>query len=216
MLTSISPLGEVARHNRWLHTATAYVVGSALAGAVVGLTLGAVGRAIDDLGHPSSTATGWAVVALCLVAASLDVLGAPTVTRRLLASPLHLQPIGLPSIHRQVNEDWLNRYRGWVYGAGFGLQLGVGVATIVTTSAVYLVLALEVVIANPVESMVIGAVFGVVRAAPLLSMSRVRSASELRQAHRRLISWSAPARGAAVTVMMLAAGGSAVATVVMA
>src|SRR5919199_572668 len=27
--------------------------------------------------------------------------------------------------------------RGWVYGAGFGGQLGVGVATIVTTSLVY-------------------------------------------------------------------------------
>ena len=36
---------------------------------------------------------------------------------------------------RQVNEDWMARYRGWAYGAGFGLQLGLGVVTIVTTAS---------------------------------------------------------------------------------
>ena len=44
----------------------------------------------------------------------------------------------LPTVRRQVNEDWLHRYRGGVYGFGFGFQLGLGVATIVTTAAVYL------------------------------------------------------------------------------
>src|ERR687889_382232 len=42
-----------------------------------------------------------------------------------------------PGPRRQVNEAWLHRYRGWVYGAGFGLQLGLGVTTIVSTAAVY-------------------------------------------------------------------------------
>ena len=35
----------------------------------------------------------------------------------------------LPSVQRQVNEDWLVEFRGWVYGFGFGAQLGAGVAT---------------------------------------------------------------------------------------
>ena len=37
---------------------------------------------------------------------------------------------------RQVNEDWIGRYRGWVYGAGFGAQLGLGFAVFVMTCAV--------------------------------------------------------------------------------
>ena len=31
-----------------------------------------------------------------------------------------------PFFRRQVNEDWLPRYRGWLYGVGFGWQVGVG------------------------------------------------------------------------------------------
>ena len=50
----------------------------------------------------------------------------------------------LPGPRRQVDERWLHRYRGWVYGAGFGVQLGLGVATVVTTSAVYVMLAAAV------------------------------------------------------------------------
>ena len=30
----------------------------------------------------------------------------------------------LPSHTRQVNEAWLDEYRGWVYGGGFGWQIG--------------------------------------------------------------------------------------------
>jgi hypothetical protein len=32
----------------------------------------------------------------------------------------------LPNHPRQVNERWLDQYRSWVYGAGFGWQIGVG------------------------------------------------------------------------------------------
>src|SRR6478735_3525117 len=42
----------------------------------------------------------------------------------------------LPSWRRQVDENWLSGYRGWVYGVGFGTQLGFGVVTIVTSSTV--------------------------------------------------------------------------------
>ena len=47
----------------------------------------------------------------------------------------------LPTTRRQVNEDWMGRYRGWVYGGAFGAQLGSGVATIVTSAAVYAAVA---------------------------------------------------------------------------
>lgn len=46
-----------------------------------------------------------------------------------LALDLGLGALRLPGPARQVDEDWLARYRGWVYGAGFGTQLGLGVVT---------------------------------------------------------------------------------------
>ena len=45
-----------------------------------------------------------------------------------------------------MNEEWLTSYRGWVYGAGFGAQLGTGVVTIVTSPIVYGVVLLAVVV----------------------------------------------------------------------
>jgi len=43
MLASIHPLGERARHNRWIVTVTAYVVASTLGGATLGAAAGSAG-----------------------------------------------------------------------------------------------------------------------------------------------------------------------------
>src|SRR4051794_16357363 len=102
MLTSISPLGERARGNRWSVTVAAYLLGSLLGGAALGALLGAVGELL--LGPLPLIAAG-----VCVAAAAADLAGL------------------LPRGSRQVDETWLNRYRGWVYGFGFGAQLGVGV-----------------------------------------------------------------------------------------
>ena len=40
----------------------------------------------------------------------------------------------LPVHYRQVNERWLDQFRPWVYGAGFGWQIGAGLATYIKTS----------------------------------------------------------------------------------
>src|ERR1700737_74390 len=104
MLASIHPLGERAKHNRWAVTVAFYLLGSVTAGALLGAALGTIGVH----GTPAI------VAALCVVAALVD------------ASRWRV-----PSWRRQVNEDWLRRYRGWVYGIGFGFQLGLGVVTIV-------------------------------------------------------------------------------------
>ena len=46
-------------------------------------------------------------------------------------------PQAAPGPRRQVNERWLDEYRGWVYGLGFGAQLGLGVTTVITSAATY-------------------------------------------------------------------------------
>src|SRR4051812_15517882 len=114
MLASISPLGERARGSRWSLTVAAHVVGSAAGGALAGAVLGLAGSVLPV----SDRGRGWLVIALLVVAVAFEVV--PT--------------LRLPTIHRQVDEGWLGRYRGWVYGVGYGFQLGLGAVTIVTTS----------------------------------------------------------------------------------
>jgi len=181
MLSSITPLGERGRSGRWSVTVTAYVLGSALGGAAVGALLGGLGWLL-----PLELA-GVATVALVLVsvAAAAAVLVEVGVLPR------------LPSLHRQVDEDWLHRYRGWVYGLGFGAQLGAGVVTIVTSPTVYLTGALALLTGSPLRGAAVGVTFGVVRALPVVVAGRVTTTARLVAAMRRLSSLEPVGRGAA-------------------
>ena len=58
--------------------------------------------------------------------------------------------VHLPIHRRQVNERWLDHYRAWVYGAGFGWQIGTGLATYITTAAVYLMIVLGSLTGSPI------------------------------------------------------------------
>ena len=64
---------------------------------------------------------------------------------------------GPPFLRRQVNEDWLTNYRPWVYGGGFGWQIGAGVTTYVMTAAVPLMIMLGALDAKPWAALAIGA-----------------------------------------------------------
>src|SRR3974390_2218878 len=117
MLSSISPFGERARAQSYPVTAASFIVASTLAGAVLGFVLGGAGVAL-------STTVPWPI-AIALVA----LTG--------LACDTRLFRLRVPGPRRQVNEDWLVTYRGWVYGAGFGAQLGSAFSTIVSASATW-------------------------------------------------------------------------------
>ena len=56
---------------------------------------------------------------------------------------------GPPFLRRQVNQDWLVSYRSWVYGGGFGWQIGAGVTTYVMTAAVPLMIVIGALGAAP-------------------------------------------------------------------
>ncbi|PPK98068.1 cytochrome C biogenesis DsbD-like protein [Kineococcus xinjiangensis] len=192
MLSSITPLGERGRAGRWPVTAAAHLLGSALGGTALGALLGLVGWLLP-LEHPAG-----AVVALAGLAA-LAVVALAVETGRLRA---------LPTWHRQVDEDWLHRYRGWVYGFGYGVQLGVGVVTIVTSPLLYAALALAVLTGGPAGGAVVGLAFGAARALPVLSMRRVTTPERLVAVHRRLEAHAGTGRAVAATtsgVLVLAA-----------
>jgi hypothetical protein len=191
MLASIHPLGERGRHNRWWLTVIAYLLASTGGGLVAGALAGLVGTATRLAGL--HTGAGVALAgALALAAAGLEAGHVPT---------WRLSP------RRQVDEDWLHRYRGWVYGAGFGFQLGLGVVTIVATPAVHLTLALAALTGSVAGGCVVGAVFGLVRALPVVGMRWVVDPGQLWRLHRRLAA-AAPAAqraaGAALAVIAVA------------
>lgn len=195
MLASIHPLGERARHNRWGVTVAAYGVASLVGGAAAGAIVGGIGWLATRLWAPPLSAR-LAVAAVATAAA----VGWDLVAAR-----------SLPPF-RQVDEDWLASYRGWVYGAGFGLQLGAGLTTIVTTALVPLVFVVALLGATPAWGAVVGGVFGVARSLPMLSMRRVVSAASLRSFHIRLQAWQSSARliapGCAVVAVTMALVGS--------
>jgi sulfite exporter TauE/SafE len=168
MLASINPLGERGRGNRWGWTVSWYTGGSLAGGLLVGAVAGALGVGPGAVLDPA------AVAATVLVAAGLGIV----LDARWFG-------LALPTIRRQVNEDWLRTYRAWLYGAGFGFQLGLGVVTIVTTSTVYLTLVLAFLSGDVVAGAAIGAVFGLARALPVFAVARARDPAGLRAVLRR-------------------------------
>ncbi len=171
MLGSISPVGEASRQQRWWLTATAYTVASITGGALIGLVLGSAGAAVA------------AVVRLDLPV-RLIALGAVAVAGALVDA--RAVPWGLPTWHRQVDERWLTTYRGWIYGAGFGFQLGTGIATIVTSAATYATLAAAFLSTSAQGGLVVGTAFGAVRSVPLLLAGRLRTPGALHRTTQRV------------------------------
>jgi hypothetical protein len=117
-------------------------------------------------------------------------------------------PRAVPGPRRQVDERWLDQYRGWVYGAGYGAQLGLGVTTIVSSATTYVALLAAFLTASaPAGAIVVGC-FGAVRGFTPLVAGGVRSQRQLLDFHRGLARWRAPARWAvlAAQAAMLALG----------
>lgn len=181
MLSSIHPLGERGRNNRWGLTVAAHMAGS-WAGGVVAFTLAAA------LGLLLPDNAVWAAVAVAAVAVVVEVRSSR-----------------IPGPRRQVNEDWLHRYRGWVYGAGFGFQLGAGVMTIVTTTATYVALALTALTHDVAAGVVVGTVFGLGRSLPLLAARRVHDGGQLAALHRNLRTLARPVQTATTTGLVVLA-----------
>jgi sulfite exporter TauE/SafE len=173
MLASITPLGERGRGNRWWLTALAYEAGSIVGGAAMGAAAGAIGLPLAHVLLASALARAVAAAAVTAVALALEI-GTLNARSR------------LPGPRRQVDKAWLDRYRGWVYGGGFGLQLGTGLVTIVNSASMYALVGLLIAMGSPATGAAVGAIFGLARALPLLAFGRARDFVSLQQVHRRL------------------------------
>lgn len=192
MLSSIHPLGERARHNRWAVTVTAFTLGAIASGGTVGFALGAVGSAVLPFGS-----TG------LLVATAVGVLA---------AGAFDLVGVKPPGPARQVNETWIGAFRGWVYGGAFGLELGLGFLTYVVTWSVYAMFLSALLTASPAQGALVGATFGAGRSLSLLLAGLVDRPSRLTSFNRTLakagpIVRSASSTALAVLGMGVLAGG---------
>ncbi|HEV3129913.1 MAG TPA: hypothetical protein VGY32_13080 [Solirubrobacteraceae bacterium] len=194
MLASITPLGERARGANWYTTTAIYTFGSVLGGAAIGTLAGLLGSVVlAGVG----TDNRLAIVAFALTA----------------GFAWELVRVSVPGPRRQVNEQWLHRYRSWVYGLGFGTQLGAGVATVVVSSAVYAVVLSAFAAGQPETGAAIGALAAALRGATVLLTARVVSPQRLLAFHERMRVLARPVRSGAL-VAQLALGGLAALAVV--
>ncbi len=166
MLSSIHPFGERSRNQRYGLTVTAHIAASAAGGAALGMTVGSLGAVLRAALNPSDAARAGFVFVIAALVFGIEATGRT-----------HL----LPTRRRQVDENWLQRYRGWVYGGGFGAELGFGVSTIITTGLVHVLLATLLAAETLLTSVAIGAVFGLVRGATVLATRRIDDPARLRE-----------------------------------
>jgi hypothetical protein len=169
MLSTITPVSERAKGNSYRSTASWFVVGAVAGGATLGAVMAALAAGVRSF-HLSAGALGVSALAAALVAAVSDSGGAG------LRVPIH---------RRQVNERWLDQYRSWVYGAGFGWQIGTGLMTYITTAAVYLMVVLGALSTSPVVALAIGCGFGLCRGLAVFLTARITNPTALRAFHRR-------------------------------
>jgi hypothetical protein len=188
MLASITPLSEVGRGHRFRTTAWWFVTGSTVGGAMLGLLAALLTVAVDAL-----SLTPREVI--------LVALGASVAAT---ASDMNLGGFHLPVHHRQVNERWLDRLRPWAYGAGFGWQIGTGLATYIMTAGVYLMIVLAALTGAPWLAVVFGVMFGLVRGLSVFLGRHITTSDSLRAFHVRFFGFGPTVRRCTVAGEVLA------------
>jgi MFS family permease len=189
MLSQLTPVGEASRGYRYRTTATWFVLGAIVGGATLGAVMAALAAAVSTIGATSTTLLG--------IAAGLAAFGATVDSGVLGVAP--------PFFKRQVNEYWLGRYRAWVYGSGFGWQIGTGITTYIMTAAVFVTVAYGALTAGPWAALALGVFFGLTRGLAVLLTASRRTTAELFALHRRFDALGEPVRRAVIVVQLAVA-----------
>jgi hypothetical protein len=195
MLGSITPLGERGRGRVWGRTVVALILGGAVGGAALGALAGAAGQLLTDVTGVGSGTRLWLLAVALGAACLLDLSGR------------------VPTPHRQVNEDWLTLYRDWVYGLGFGFQLGFGLATIVTTASIFALIAAAALTGSVGGGVLVGVTFGALRSATVMLGARARTPEASGRLALTLERLERPAKIVTPAVLAALGAGALVATV---
>lgn len=183
MLSTITPFGERAKGHSYGATSAWFVAGATAGGATLGLLMAVSALVVREL-HPTDAVVGVVALAAGLLA---------------MASDAGVAGFRLPIHRRQVNERWLDHFRPSVYGIGFGWQIGTGLATYITTAAVYLMIVLGALTGRPAVALTVGIGFGLLRGTAVLLTRRLVDPPGLRAFHRRFFA-AGPVVGRVVLV----------------
>ncbi len=93
----------------------------------------------------------------------------------------------------------------WVYGAGFGWQIGFGVATYIMTAGVFLTIGLAILGASPASAVAIGAMFGLARGCAVFIGRSATTPAALAAVHAARCARPHRPRAAALVVQLVAA-----------
>ena len=189
MLSTITPLSEGAKGHSYRATAAWFVFGAVAGGATLGAAMALLALGVHGL-HLSPTVIGATAFGAALLAAASDA---------------GISWMRLPVHRRQVNERWLDQYRPWVYGSGFGWQIGTGLSTYITTAAVYLMVVLGALTTVPLAALAVGTGFGLVRGLAVLMTRHLTDPAGLRSFHRRFTDAGPLAGRAAIAVEVTSA-----------
>jgi hypothetical protein len=187
MLSTITPVTEASRQRRYGLTVAWFLLGAVAGGATLGVLAAGLALAVGAV-DPTTTATLGVLAGMALVAAAFDA--------RSLG-------ITLPGHGRQVNESWLTRYRSWVYGLGFGWQIGVGLATYIVTAAVYLTVIAAALTGSAPVAFGICVAFGVVRGLAIFLGVRLSTQQRLIAFHRRFEAAREPSRRVTIAALLV-------------
>ena len=183
MLASITPLGERGRRSTWGVTVTAFAIGATVAAGALGAVLGSIGSAVLE-----AVSAKPRLITLALVLA--------------VAAMLDLRRARVPGPIRQVDERWLDQFRGWVYGLGYGAQLGIGLTTVVSSAATYVAVVAATLSGSALRGAVVLGCFGLTRGLTPLATARIEDPARLMNMHAWLERVRGPVRRGVALVLM--------------
>jgi hypothetical protein len=186
MLSQLTPVAEASRGHRYRSTAAWFVLGAVAGGATLGALMAGLAMVVSSTGATSPVLLG--------IASGAALFGA--------AVDGGVAGVAPPFFKRQVNENWLTKYRAWVYGSGFGWQIGAGVTTYVMTAAVFVTIGYGALTAGPGAALALGVLFGLARGLAVLLTARRRTTAELFTLHRRFDALGEPVRRAVIVVQL--------------
>ena len=187
VLSTVTPVAERARGSSFPVTAVAFVAGATVGGAMLGGATAALAGLVDVAG-PAAAPRHVAVLALVAVCVAADA---------------RIGGLRLPDHPRQVDARWVTRYRPWVYGWGFGVQIGTGVATYVMTNAMYALIAAGALLAGPAGALVLCTLFGLTRGATVLLGAWATTPRRLQALHAGLERTDGTSLVAAMAIQLL-------------
>lgn len=141
-------------HKRGPSIAAAHLVGAVVGASLLGAFLGSVGLALQGVGL---RVNGLVVVAICSLVYATHELGAVR--------------LPTPELHRQVPAHWRSSFSPPVAAGLYGLALGAGVVTHITTATFYVVCVAAVALGDPIVGAIVLGAFGFGRGLPVLLLS---------------------------------------------